>query len=372
MKRRKMDLNEFREFISTSKIICYGGGNVGIRAIALMENWGKSNDILGIIDRNQDKWNTQLKYAQFSYPIMSISDALKVITKDTVMLITCSTISADISEIVDMLNQYEELKDIIFFSLIEVAQQQMLHSDYKEILHEAEKLLIPKKIHYCWFGGEKPAFVRRVIDSWKKMCPDYEIIEWNDNNYDFTKNEYMKQAYDSKMWGFVSDYARVDIIYHHGGIYLDTDVKLMKKPDDLLYQKNFFIMEHTFFVNLGGGFGAQKGEPILKEFMDYYNDVPFIFEDGTLNNQACLIHQYNVLKKFGLILEDRFQTVGGANIYPMILNGTLTATMQIRNSEKAYFAHYGTVTWIKDSLKRKRKARAYFECEGLEFYDIDM
>ena len=100
--------------------------------------------------------------------------------------------------------------------------------------------MIPKIIHYCWFGGaELPEKDRKCIESWKKFCPDYQIIEWNENNYDVTKNTYMYQAYQAKKWGFVPDYARLDIIYQHGGIYLDTDVELVKNLDSLLENDAF-------------------------------------------------------------------------------------------------------------------------------------
>ena len=90
---------------------------------------------------------------------------------------------------------------------------------------------IPKIIHYCWVGGKpKPQSVLYCIESWKRCCPDYEIREWNESNYDFTKNEYMRQAYEAKKWGFVPDYARLDIIYEYGGIYLDTDVEMLRTP----------------------------------------------------------------------------------------------------------------------------------------------
>ena len=97
-----------------------------------------------------------------------------------------------------------------------------------------------KKFHYCWVGGTaKPKSVQYCIDSWKKYCPDYEIIEWNEDNYDFSKNRYMKEAYDNKKWGFVPDYARLDIIYQHGGIYMDTDVEMVANLDDLLEYEDF-------------------------------------------------------------------------------------------------------------------------------------
>ena len=92
--------------------------------------------------------------------------------------------------------------------------------------------MIPKIIHYCWIGGTPlPEIAKKCIESWKKCCPDYEIREWNESNYDFTQNVYMKEAYEVKKWGFVPDYARLDIIYRYGGFYLDTDVELLKSLD---------------------------------------------------------------------------------------------------------------------------------------------
>ena len=103
--------------------------------------------------------------------------------------------------------------------------------------------MIPKKIHYCWFGGNPlPETVQRCINSWRKFCPDYEIIEWNESNYNIHKIPFIAEAYDAKKYAFVSDYARLDIIYNEGGIYLDTDVELIRSLDTLL-SNNSFIFE---------------------------------------------------------------------------------------------------------------------------------
>ena len=97
---------------------------------------------------------------------------------------------------------------------------------------------IPKVIHYCWFGkGEMPKIAKKCIKSWEKYCPDYEIICHNEDNFDLSQNRYMREAYEAKKWAFVSDFARLKIIYDHGGIYLDTDVELIKPIDDLLENK---------------------------------------------------------------------------------------------------------------------------------------
>ena len=128
--------------------------------------------------------------------------------------------------------------------------------------------MIPKKIHYCWIGGNPlPELAIKCIESWKKYCPDYEIIEWNEKNYDFRKNQFMREAYDEKKWGFVPDYARLDIIYEHGGIYLDTDVEIIKPLDSLLKEQGFAGMEQPGIVALGLGFGAEPKLPLIKELM---------------------------------------------------------------------------------------------------------
>ena len=94
--------------------------------------------------------------------------------------------------------------------------------------------MIPKMIHYCWFGGNPlPDEVKKYMETWKKYCPDYEIKEWNERNFDVNQNQYCSEAYEAKKWAFVSDYARLKILYEHGGIYMDTDVEVCKPLDHL-------------------------------------------------------------------------------------------------------------------------------------------
>ena len=119
--------------------------------------------------------------------------------------------------------------------------------------------MIPKKIHYCWFGGNPlPELAIKCLESWKKYCPDYEIIEWNETNFNLDSCEYVREAYQAKKWAFVSDYARLKVVYDNGGIYLDTDVELIKSLDRLLKNKSFFGTETTGVVATGLGFGAEK------------------------------------------------------------------------------------------------------------------
>ena len=190
--------------------------------------------------------------------------------------------------------------------------------------------MIPKVIHYCWFGGnELPDEAKKCIESWREKCPDYEIIEWNETNYDVTKIQYMREAYEEKKWAFVSDCARIDIIYQHGGIYMDTDVELIKPLDAFLdcgfyagwerrdVSLNGYDGEFKNFVAFGLGFGAEKGHKVLKDLLDYYDSLKFRNVDGTLNLTACPFYQTQILVKHGLDVSERsLQSFDDIIIYP--------------------------------------------------------
>ena len=149
-----------------------------------------------------------------------------------------------------------------------------------------------EKIHYCWFGGgELPDEYKKYIESWRKCCPDYEIIRWDESNYDVTKNRYMRQAYENKKWAFVSDYARVDIIYHQGGIYLDTDVELVKNFDEFLKWDLFCGFESFDYVAWGVGFGAVKEHEILKDVLNEYEKRSFLKEDGSFDRISMTVDE---------------------------------------------------------------------------------
>ena len=144
--------------------------------------------------------------------------------------------------------------------------------------------MIPKKIHYCWFGGNPlPEFAKKYIESWKKYLPEYEIIEWNESNYDVRKIPYISQAYDAKKYAFVSDYARFDIIYEHGGVYFDTDVEVIKDMTGILEHGAFAGIESAGALNAGLGFATRQREPILKEILESYKDEKFLNDDGSFN-----------------------------------------------------------------------------------------
>lgn len=141
--------------------------------------------------------------------------------------------------------------------------------------------MIPKTIHYCWFGNNpKPEIIEKCIESWKTCCPDYDIKEWNESNYDLNRFEYVKEAYSKHYWAFVSDVVRLDVVCNYGGIYLDTDVELKTGLNELLDNEAFFFFETDRRVNTGMGFGACKQNSVVQAMLKKYEQRHFICSGG--------------------------------------------------------------------------------------------
>lgn len=226
--------------------------------------------------------------------------------------------------------------------------------------------MIPKKIHYFWVGDKPmPEKNKACIESWKKFCPDYEIIEWNESNYDFSVCKYMAQAYEAKLWGFVPDYARLDIIYRKGGIYLDTDVELLQSLDNLLNCKAFLGFENRTSVAPGLGFGAEPGNEILKQIRDLYHSFSFYNENGTPNIVPSPFYMTEFLKSYSLQLNGKRQSVHGIDIFPAEYFAPLCyANNRLKITQNTYSIHWYDASWHtleqKKRLKYKQRINRIF------------
>lgn len=181
-----------------------------------------------------------------------------------------------------------------------------------------KKQLIPRIIHYFWFGGNpKSELVLRCIESWKKWAPDFEIIEWNESNCDMHVNRYVEEAYAAKKWAFVADYFRMEKIAEYGGLYFDTDVELMREPSQLLLNKAFFAFETRDCVH-AGAFGAVPHHPVVERCRDSYKKSAFIKKDGTYDSAYTVVRRITEqLDKYGLVLDGHEQVLRtGIRIYP--------------------------------------------------------
>lgn len=177
--------------------------------------------------------------------------------------------------------------------------------------------MIPKRIHYCWFGNNpKPKLIQKCIASWRQMLPDWEISEWNETNYDVTKNEYIAEAYRQKKWAFVVDYARFDILNQYGGVFFDTDVELLKPiPESFLSYQAFTGFESDRTVNPGLIYASEADQTVLRSIMNTYEHKQFGEKiNGRIENIVDIVT--GVLDKKGLKKDNSFQVIEGIAVFP--------------------------------------------------------
>ena len=227
---------------------------------------------------------------------------------------------------------------------------------------------IPKVIHYCWFGkGKMPPLAEKCIKSWKKYCPDYEIICWNEDNFDVTQNRYMREAYEAKKWAFVSDFARLKVIYDQGGIYLDTDVELLKPIDKLLENSGFMGFDEKGIIATGLGFGAEAGNEIVGAFLKDYDDISFILPDGSFDLTPCPDRNTAALKRLGMDTAPKDQIFMGVRFIPDeylcpmdYYTGKKTIT------KNTYSIHHYSASWTSKVTKRTTRIKRII---GVKMYN---
>ena len=172
-----------------------------------------------------------------------------------------------------------------------------------------------KKIHYCWFGGKKlPKSVKKCIETWKNFLPDYEIIEWNEKNFDINVCEFVREAYENKKWAFVSDYARIYALYNEGGIYFDTDMKITKNVDNIVDKPVFLGYEDSGYVGTAVIGVNEKNNKYMKKILDIYNNMDH-FNPDIMFNYANPIIITKVIKDYESIISKEGIKIYDNNIY---------------------------------------------------------
>lgn len=207
-----------------------------------------------------------------------------------------------------------------------------------------------------------PPQYKAFIESWKKYCPEYQIVQWDEENFDIDSNQYCKQAYDAKQWAFVSDYARLKIIYENGGIYLDTDVELVKSMDNLLGNKAFIGFQNDYEVNTGLGFGAEKHNEAIKSMLSMYNSRRFIGKNGEYNRIPCPATNTVALIPYGLkigpINSMTIQLLKDIAIYPEeYFNPMNRNNGKINVTDNTYTIHHYAGSWSSGKSKKLSKIK---------------
>ena len=216
--------------------------------------------------------------------------------------------------------------------------------------------MIPKIIHYCWFG-EKPLTndVKRYIKTWKEKCPDYQIMQWNESNFDVKINQYVKEAYMEKKWAFVSDYVRLYALKMYGGIYLDTDVEVLKSFDEFLENKSFIGAESKFSV-CTAVIGAEKGASFIEELLDLYRDLRFL-ADGKIDDMPNSHRIYYFLQhKYNYNTTNIIYRINHCNVYPSEYFSPINCfTYRKELTSNTVCIHWFAGTWkSKDERIRNR------------------
>lgn len=226
--------------------------------------------------------------------------------------------------------------------------------------------MIPKIIHYCWFGGKPlPKSAEKCITSWKKFFPDYEIKRWDESNFDVNITPYTGQAYQAKKYAFVSDYARFWIIHKHGGLYFDTDVEVIKTFDDIIADGAFIGCESPYVpgcdamklaVNAGLGIGAEPDFKLYKEILDFYNSINFENPDGKSNPETVVTYVTRLLISKGLVNTGEIQSIDGLKIYPSDYFCPIsTKDGKLRITSNTRSIHHYDQTWQSPARKYGRK-----------------
>lgn len=346
MRLQDASLEEFVSIVKKQnlKIVVYGAGVIGrITLPIFIEEHQLSNQVPFIVDTDICKQGSFVRIGRREVGIFS-PQCMKEIKGEFIILITGSRYAS----ILQYLERIEELSNIDVYIFPQMLTKNCHFFEKQEIKKKSEQPVIPKTIHYCWFGkAELPDKLRRCKESWKKFCPNYQIIEWNEENYDVERHVYTRQAYRHKKWGFIPDIARLEILYENGGIYLDTDVELIRALDSLLYQPGFVGVEKWGIINIGGGCGVIPKHPLIRKILEYRLAFPFERKDGSLNMESSGSYETKPLLEHGFKPDNTIQSVADMTIYTSdFFHPFDYMSKELCLTENTYGIHHFTGSWV--------------------------
>mgnify|MGYP001027687971 FL=1 len=337
-----------------AKVVVYGAGVIG-RVVApyWLQQYQLDSEALCYVDADTHKQGQTVSLSALQIPIRPPA-ALGEESQRYIILITVSAFES----VVQTLEQLPLPEDTEVYFLPIMLIDAAHRPKNGHVIKTSEKQLIPKKIHYCWFSGNPiPDKLQKCIDSWRRFCPDYEIICWDESNFDVNKYLYTRQAYESQRWSFISDVARLDILFRDGGIYLDTDVELLRNLDELLFQPAFCATEKWGVANSGGCSGAQAGNPFIEEMLNSRKNIPFLHENGMPNLMSSGYYETLPLIKNGYRINGETQLIAGGQLvvyasdffHPFdYISGETHIT------ENTFSIHYFSGTWLGEAAAAAR------------------
>lgn len=340
-------------------IVMFGCGMIGrITTPEILKQYGLLNRVIYYVDNDKSLWDGSVDLFGQNIPVKSPISLKKM--KNIVVLLNISRYAG----VLEQLESYKELKDTPCYLMPMMCIDNFQNSKILGAMKDTDHAVIPKILNYIWIGGNSLSnSQKRCIASWRKFCPDYEIRLWDESNYDFQSNQYMAEAYEKKAYGFVSDTAKLDILYRFGGFYLDTDVELIKPVDDLRYQRAFCGVEKWQTINFGGLNGAEKGNEAIRKYLDSRQNLRFINPDGTENRTTCGYYDTKTALGYGYKLNGQIQKVEGMNVYPSdYFHPYDYMTGQTKITKNTYAIHHFGGSWLSPAMvKENRRSRETYQ-----------
>lgn len=338
MKRNDWDFLQLKKAVRDGNrpLICYGAGMAAQHIGYLLKEYGLLSEIIFWVDGDSDKENSIIEIEGKRFIVRGKRVLQDSRYKDAIIFITCE--SAE--EVIQHLLQDREIAPCDCCSCLYAVNKLISHAI-------CEEPKIPKIIHYCWFGTKEiPDEQKKFIDEWHQICPDYELRLWNEHNYDLSKCRYIFEAYKEGCYAFVADYVRMDVVYQYGGIYFDTDVRLIKNIDFLRQYSAFFTYGKWPAINSGSGFGAVKGHELVKEIRDNPRGEISFYKNGRCNKTTNCYYETEIIRKYGFRMDFTSQNIGNVQIFSPGYFPTYTYSGGYGLVDKDVIAvHYDAGSW---------------------------
>ena len=216
--------------------------------------------------------------------------------------------------------------------------------------------MIPKTIHYCWYGGKPlPELAIKCMKSWEKYCPDYEIVRWDESNTDLNENDYIREAFEAKKWAFITHYIRLKVLYEHGGIYMDTDVEVCGSLDGFLNDRAFSGFEDGIHISTGI-MASEKKHEFFEKLLTYYKGKHFLLDDGTYDMTTNVNTITRIANENGFRPNDTKQVVCNMTIYPHdYFSPKDYETEKVNQTKNTVCIHHFNGSWVDDEVIEWRK-----------------